>query len=81
MDLDFIIRICYIAIPAAIAGISILIKVTITNRLNKLEDQATTYVTKEELRQTLADKIEPMKEDLSEIKQQLVKVYDLLLKR
>lgn len=78
MDLDTLLKICYIIVPTALAVIAFLIRAPL-NRLAALEEKVIDFTTKEELRLALQDRIEPIKEDLIEIKQQLNKLYDLLL--
>lgn len=49
-------------------------------RLDTLEQQMPMKTTESEVRQILADKIDPIKESMSEIKDKVDKVIDLLLK-
>jgi hypothetical protein len=50
-------------------------------RLEKLEDTTSQHVTEVELRRILSDKIDPIKEDISEVKKQNDKITDILLNR
>jgi hypothetical protein len=50
-------------------------------RLEKLEDTTSQHVTEAELRRILSDKIDPIKEDISEVKKQNDKITDILLNR
>lgn len=90
MGLDEVIKYFYIiagAVGSIGATIICLIKVFIISRLNKVEgdikglqDSSKELVSKEELKEALTAKIEPLKEDMSEIKGQLSKIYDFLMK-
>jgi hypothetical protein len=49
-------------------------------RLDTLERQMVTKTDEHEVRQLLSDKVDPIKESMSEIKEKVDKVIDLLLK-
>ncbi len=84
MELDLILKVAYIGIPVIMGTIGFIVREHVS-RIKKLEravsEQAVHFVTKEELRQALADKVEPIREDIQEIKSKLDKLYDFLLKR
>lgn len=48
-------------------------------RIIKLEDTTSQHVTEAELRRILSDKIDPIKEDISDVKKQTEKITDILL--
>lgn len=50
-------------------------------RLDTLEQQIITKMTEEETRQILSDKVDPIKEDMAEIKLKVDKVIDLLINK
>ncbi len=53
----------------------------IEQRLTKLEEKVSSQVTEPELRQILSDKLDPLKEDISEVRKQAEKITDLLLNK
>jgi hypothetical protein len=80
MGPELLLKIAYIVVPI-ITGIGAFFVRSITSRLEKLEEKVEHTVSEEELRITLNDKIEPVREAIVDIKKQLDKVYDLLIKR
>jgi Tfp pilus assembly protein PilO len=50
-------------------------------RIDTLEDQIATKTSEAEVRQLLADKVDPLKEKMSEITEKVDKVIDLLIKK
>ena len=69
----------YIAIPIII-GIGRWLMQSLLNRLNVLEHQIDTKIDEPKVRQLLTDKIDPIQEDIAELKVRLDKIIDLLLK-
>lgn len=51
------------------------------HRIEVLEQQQKEMPTKQEVRDMLNDKIDPVKEDIADIKQALNKVFDILTKK
>lgn len=47
-----------------------------TSRIDELEEIVSRHVTDKHVRQILADKLDPIKEDLSEIKSKLDRIFD-----
>lgn len=54
---------------------------TMIKRIDNLEEAQKSYTTKEEVRLIVADKIEPIREDLSEIKTRIDKIMDHLVNK
>ncbi len=50
-------------------------------RIDDLEIQATKFLSENQVRQILSDKLDPMKEDIQEIKQTTNKLLDIQLKK
>lgn len=76
MDISLIIAIGTTIIGAFAWAIKALI-----SRLDDMQRQINAKVTEQEVRQTLDDKIIPIKESMSEVKIAVDKVYDLLIKK
>jgi len=60
-------------------AVSYFIKVLVMERIDMLEQQMPTKMTEAETRLLLSDKIEPIKESMTEIKEKVDKVIDLLI--
>lgn len=60
--------------------VAYVIRESVMNRIAKLEEAYRTTISEERARQLLTDKIDPMKEDLHEIKEQMNKLFDKILK-
>lgn len=70
----------YIVAPVIVAMGSYLMS-TFLNRISTLEKTMVNKVEEPEVRQILADKIDPLREDISELKNKIELIYSLLLKR
>ncbi len=79
MDWKLYIPLITFSIPTIIGIIAFIVKVTIMNRITAMEEQLQESLSDQQTRQLIADKIEPMKEDLHELKSQLDKLFDRLL--
>jgi uncharacterized membrane protein YgaE (UPF0421/DUF939 family) len=65
---------------STVVSIGAFIMKHIFNRLDALESKLDHTVTEQEVRTILSDKLDPMKEDIQEIKQAMIKIYELYLK-
>jgi hypothetical protein len=80
MTMDWIqVGLVYIAIPILI-GLGRFLMQSLLNRLSILEHQIDIKVDEPRVRQLLSDKIDPLQEDIAELKVRLDKIIDLLLK-
>jgi len=70
----------YIAAPTLLAIGGYMVQ-TVTSRLGKLEEDMSKKVSQEDVRQLVADKIDPIREDIHEVKTKLDKVMDILITR
>lgn len=70
----------YLIFPSVLLGGGYLIR-SLLNRLNALENSNDTKVTEVQVRQILADKIDPLRNTMDDIRFRLDKIYDLLLKK
>lgn len=70
----------YTLIPGCL-GLGTYFMKTLLSRLDSLEREMTVRVDEPKVRQILDDKINPLREDIQEIRQQVQKIYDLLVKR
>ena len=66
-------------IASLLCGMGAFVMKNIFNRLEVLEDKMNKTVTEQDVRTILSDKIDPLKEDVHEIKQAIVKIYELYL--
>ena len=64
-------------ILSTLLGMSAFIMKSVFTRLDTLEQKINQAVTEEDVRSLLVDKIDPIKEDIHEIKQAIMKLYDL----
>jgi hypothetical protein len=82
--IDEAIKFCliYIVIPVFTLGSSIgaFFMKSMIERIKELEDQMTNKLSEAAVRQIVADKVDPLKEDLKEIKDSLNQIFHLLLK-
>jgi hypothetical protein len=78
--MDNIYVILFIA-STLVGGLSYFVRSMIMQRLDELEKQIITRVTEQEVRQTLDDKITPIKESMIDVKVAVDKVYDLLIRK
>jgi len=70
----------YVLLPGIISVSGYLIK-NLMNRIQDLESQLLTKMSEDRVRLLLQDKIEPIKEDLKDIKDTVNKLYELQIKR
>lgn len=54
-----------------VSGIILAVGAMFTKRIEKLEEQVHKNITEDSVRQIISDKVDPLKEDLSEIKDNL----------
>lgn len=80
MDIDITLKVAYVVVPILVGLVGVYFR-NLEARISKIEEQTQIFVTKAELRQALQDKIEPIREDISEIRDKLDKLYDFLLKQ
>ena len=70
----------YVAIPGIVGGATYFMK-SLFERINTLEKEIPKKVEEVEVRQLLDDKIEPIREDIQELKITMGKIYDLLMRK
>jgi hypothetical protein len=70
----------YLGVPA-ILGIGGWAMKTVSSRLSALEDEMVERTTDKQVRQIVSDKIDPLREDIHELKAKLDKIVDLLLSK
>lgn len=68
----------YVILPGICGLVSFFIK-SILNRITRIESILNTKVDEQEVRQLLADKVEPLREDVQELKVKLDKIIDILI--
>ncbi len=68
-------------VASAVIGIGAFIVKTVFDRLGVLEKAVNAKTDEAAVRQIVADKIDPIHEDLQEVKASLAKVIDLLIER
>lgn len=76
MDLTLILS---LVVPSVLGVVAYIVRAQM-QRLDTLERQMITKTDEHEVRQLLSDKVDPIKESMSEIKEKVDKVIDLLLK-
>lgn len=80
MDETLKLLIIYLGIPT-ILGIGAWIMRSTINRISELEHQIRTKVEEDKVRVILNDKLDPIREDVHEIKVQINRLMDLILKK
>lgn len=78
--MDIFLNILYATIPLVFGTIGYLFR-TILSKIDSLDQKSQQFVTKQEVNQLINDKLEPIREDLTEIKQTLTRLYDFLLRK
>lgn len=78
--MEILLQITLTVIPFLIGGIVYIYKAHV-NRIIKLEDKSVEFVTKQEVTTMINEKLEPIRDDINEIKQTLTKLYDFLLRK
>lgn len=76
MDLTLVLS---LVVPSVLGVVAYIVRAQM-QRLDLLEQQMPMKMTEAEVRQVLADKVDPIKESMVEIKEKVDKVIDLLLK-
>lgn len=67
-----------VVVPVVMAIGAYVVK-SIINRIEVLENKTGQHVSDTQVRQLLADKLDPMKSDLSEIKEAIKKLFELYI--
>jgi hypothetical protein len=70
--------IVYIIVPLVTALITYILR-SFGQRLDAIEEKLNHRITETEVRQIIADKVDPLKESLKEIKDKIDKLFDLIL--
>lgn len=78
MDIDLLLKLSYILVPICLSAAGYFVR-AILKRLDVVEAKLEKTITESEVRQLLADKIEPLREDVLEIKRKIDRIFDLLL--
>jgi flagellar motor component MotA len=78
--MEMFITIASIVIPI-LAGIGAFFVRSIMSRIEKLEQDLNSVVTETQVRQMLSDKLDPVKEDMTEIKDSIKRLFELYFKR
>lgn len=76
MDADTLSKVAYIGGPLLLS-IGAYFMRTIISRIEALENQGKITVSEPQVRQILVDKLDPIKDDLQEIKENIKKLFDL----
>lgn len=76
--METLITVASVVLPL-FAGIIAYFVRNIMSRIEKLEQSLDTAVTEQQVRQILTDKIDPVKEDMSDIKDNIKKLFDLYI--
>lgn len=71
--------IAYGVIPGIIGTVSYMIK-TLLNRVESLEKEVPNKLDEREVRQLLGDKIDPLREDIHDLKGKIDRIMELLIK-
>lgn len=66
-------------VTSIVCGLGALVMKSVFSRLESLESKMNSTVTEQQVRTIIGDKIDPLKEDVHEIKQAIVKIYELYL--
>lgn len=80
MSLDTIITIS-IALVSVFSGLVLYIRKMDMQRIDKLESSIVQKADKEEVKDLISAKLDPMREDIKETKELLIKLLDLELKK
>lgn len=76
MDLALLLS---IGVPVLAAIIAYVIRESVMNRISKLEEAYRHTISEERARQIMTDKMDPIKEDLKEIRDQVNKLFDKIV--
>lgn len=79
---DTILRVLGASAPFILGGIVWIVKSYITSfsdRLDMLERQIVERITKNEAKELLTDKVEPIRQDIQELKVKVDKIYDIII--
>lgn len=79
MDLAHLLFV-YGALPSILGFGAFLVK-SLLNRISVLENVVSDKISEPRVRELLSDKVDPIREDIQEIKDQLNKITDLLLRK
>jgi uncharacterized protein YoxC len=77
--MDYVNIVTMIAL-AALTGMGSYIMKTVTSRIDTLEQKMDNTVTEQEVRQLLDDKINPMKDDIKDIKYSIDKLFSFFIR-
>lgn len=68
----------YVILPL-VSGLGSFLLKTMHDRIDMLEKRMQDRMTEQEVRQLLGDKIDPVQENIKEMKEKMDKIYDLLM--
>lgn len=71
----------YAALPVLIGLGTYIVKTLILTRLDTIEDMLPSKLNETQVRQLLTDRIEPIREDIHDLKEKLDNIYDLLIRK
>jgi hypothetical protein len=78
--MDILIAVLSIVLPIIIGMVTYFVR-GIMSRIEKLETAVDSAMTEHQMRQILSDKIDPVKEDVTDIKNSVQKLFDLYFKK
>lgn len=80
MGPDLLNFVLYVGLPLILGAGAYVVK-SVLLRISELEEKVNDAVTETQVRQLLGDKIDPIKEDLEEIRLSINKLFELYLKQ
>lgn len=78
--MDILLQITYIIIPLLLTSVVYFFRAKLLD-IDRLKQKQQEFVTRDEVHQIINDKLEPLRDDIQEIKQTLTKLYDFLLRK
>lgn len=79
---DTLFKLAYVLVPLILGGAGFVIRSYITrlsDRLDMLERQMIEKISRPEAKELLSDKVEPIRQDIQELKAKVDKIYDIIL--
>lgn len=78
MDDNILKILVYVLGPLLVGGIGFLIKSTL-GRIDMLESEIVTKVSRAEMREAVEDRLLPLREDIHDLKDKVDKIYDFMI--
>lgn len=78
--MEITLQLIYVIVPIVIGWLALGVKSQLT-KIDNLTIKQQEFVTKDEVNSLINERLQPIKDDINEIKQTLTKLYDFLLRK